>query len=224
MKKKIDECIELLQNADPTGEIQPDTQEMLQLEDQCYMMGPLIDQQLQKIDYKHAILDDLNIKIIEAFQMYNNLMKESIIKTTNFGQPGQPGQPGLNSNGMNANMMQQQNQTGYIPFVAAPPQADNSLSNQLNNFVNYNTVSNDIPNQNNLPQDQFNAQNYQNFSNNNMYQQYGQGMPQPQVDMNNPNMMPNPNNSYMQINPEINNPNGAQQLRQFNTFNTLPNQ
>ena len=72
-----------MQNADPTGEIQPDSREMPQLEDQCYMMGPLIDQQLQKIDYTHAILDVLNIKIIEAFQMYNNLMKESINKTTN---------------------------------------------------------------------------------------------------------------------------------------------
>jgi hypothetical protein len=40
----------LIQNADPTGEIQPDSEELIQLEEMCYCMGPLIDQELQKID------------------------------------------------------------------------------------------------------------------------------------------------------------------------------
>ena len=40
----------MIQNADPTGEQQPDSEEMLQLEDICYAMGPLIDQELQNID------------------------------------------------------------------------------------------------------------------------------------------------------------------------------
>lgn len=72
----------MLQNADPTGEIQPDSQEMLELEDECYMMGPLIDKKLQEIDEQHAALEDLNLKLLEAFQLYNNLMKESISKQT----------------------------------------------------------------------------------------------------------------------------------------------
>ena len=79
---KIDESIELIKNADPTGEIQPDTYEMLQLEEECYMMGPLIDLKLQYVDQKHAVLEDLNTKLLEAFQMYNNLMKESINKAS----------------------------------------------------------------------------------------------------------------------------------------------
>lgn len=101
---KIDESIELIKNADPTGEIQPDTYEMLQLEEECYMMGPLIDLKLQYVDQKHAVLEDLNTKLLEAFQMYNNLMKESINKASYIMDqssmqrginPGMPGMPGL---------------------------------------------------------------------------------------------------------------------------------
>lgn len=196
-EKKIDDCIDLLQNADPTGEIQPDSQEMLQLEEQCYMMGPLIDQQLQKIDYKHAVLDDLNIKILEAFQMYNTLMKESITKTT-----------GNYSNSFNPNIggeQQQQNQQGgFIPFVAAPPQTPDAnpynLANQLNNFANYNMGGNmPMPTE----QGQQNAAQAQgpsvnnNFQNNYasqpiMYgQQYGQQGQIPEASAQNNMAMPN---------------------------------
>jgi hypothetical protein len=138
---------------------------MLDLEDQCYMMGPLIDQQLQKIDYKHAVLEDLNLKVLEAFQMYNNLMKESISKTTAYTMPT----PSVNHG---------QNAGNFIPFVAAPPQTDISLSNQLNNFVNFNNSIQPVQMQQQQAQqsDQFNANatmvaNYQAF-NNGMYQSY----------------------------------------------------
>lgn len=182
-EKKIDDCINLLQNADPTGEIQPDSQEMLHLEDQCYMMGPLIDQQLQKIDFKHAGLESLNFKILESFQMYNNLMKESITRT-NFGAP--PAMTNLNQ----SNLAQQQQNQNYIPFVTAPPQNDpNSqhLANQLNNFSNYgmNMPPNDMQ-QNTLPQEQYANNQYVNY---NTYQQqqpqqYSQA-PQPPQQFNN---------------------------------------
>lgn len=189
MRKKIDDCIDMLQNADPTGEIQPDSQEMLQLEEQCYMMGPLIDQQLQKIDYKHAVLDDLNIKIIEAFQMYNTLMKESITKTSgNFGN--------FNPNMQNNIEQQNMNQGGgggFIPFVAAPPQTSDAqtnpynLANQLNNFANYNMPSNgdqmmqqqNVPTQG-VPNNNNNFQNYP-IGQQNMYY----GGHQTQIDGNN---------------------------------------
>lgn len=166
----------MLQNADPTGEIQPDTQEMLQLEDQCYMMGPLIDQQLQKIDFKHAGLESLNFKILESFQMYNNLMKESITRTSSFG-PTMP----------NPNVIQQQQNPNYIPFVTAPPLNDpnsQNLANQLNNFSNYGMSMNpnDMAPQNTLPQEQYTSQAPANsqYVNYNAYQQYGQAPPAPQ--------------------------------------------
>lgn len=76
-EEKIDKVLQLIQNADPTGETQPDSQEMLQLEEQCKAMGPLIDAELEKIDKKHAGLCELNAKIMESMQMYHNLMKET---------------------------------------------------------------------------------------------------------------------------------------------------
>lgn len=76
-EEKIDKVLQLIQNADPTGETQPDSQEMLQLEEQCKAMGPLIDCELEKIDKKYAGLCELNTKIMESLQMYHNLMKET---------------------------------------------------------------------------------------------------------------------------------------------------
>ena len=40
-------------------------------------MGPLIDTELEKIDKKHATLVELNKKVMDALQMYHNLMKET---------------------------------------------------------------------------------------------------------------------------------------------------
>lgn len=117
---KIDQCVEMLQNSDPTGEIQPDTQELLDLEEECYMMGPLIDQKLQLIDQKHTQLDNLNVKIIESFQMYNNLMKESITKANSYIGP----------------IMSANSQTNP-QYVAAPPSLDQNsmqLANQLSSM------------------------------------------------------------------------------------------
>uniref|UniRef100_A0A0B6ZHD2 Signal transducing adapter molecule 1 n=1 Tax=Arion vulgaris TaxID=1028688 RepID=A0A0B6ZHD2_9EUPU len=74
---KIDEVLTLIQNADPTGETQPDSHHMLMLEEQCKAMGPLIDAELEKIDRKHATLVELNKKVMDALQMYHNLMKET---------------------------------------------------------------------------------------------------------------------------------------------------
>ncbi|XP_060566645.1 signal transducing adapter molecule 2-like [Ruditapes philippinarum] len=69
--------LQQIQSADPTGETRPDTMEMLQLEEQCKAMGPLIDAELEKIDKRHAELCGINTKVLEALQMYHNLMKET---------------------------------------------------------------------------------------------------------------------------------------------------
>ena len=49
-ESKIDECLLLLEDADPTGEMRPDPPELAKLEAQCRVMGPLIDQELEKVD------------------------------------------------------------------------------------------------------------------------------------------------------------------------------
>lgn len=183
-------------------------------------MGPLIDQQLQKIDYKHAILEDLNMKILEAYQMYNTLMKESIIKTH--------GGFSATTNNFNPNMIQQQQSQqnmnqGFIPFVAAPPQTDanpHNLANQLNNFANYNNgmTSNDGQqggmNMQPQQQEQYNS-GFQNYPAN-MYQQYGGQMPAQVVDNNaGQNMMGAQMNTYV---PDMSNSQAGQQ------YSAMPNQ
>ncbi|WAR17585.1 STAM2-like protein [Mya arenaria] len=55
-EEKIDDMLQQIQNADPTGETRPDAVEMLQ---------------------KHADLCGINTKVLEALQMYHNLMKET---------------------------------------------------------------------------------------------------------------------------------------------------
>jgi hypothetical protein len=70
----------MLQNADPTGEIEADSNEMLMLEDTCYAMGPLIDHELEKVDRKHVQLEELNKNLREAMDLYHRLMEEGRIR------------------------------------------------------------------------------------------------------------------------------------------------
>ncbi|XP_011666599.2 signal transducing adapter molecule 1 [Strongylocentrotus purpuratus] len=72
----MDQCLEMLQNADPTME-RPDNPDMPLLEATCNGMAPLIDQELESIDRDHADLTALNHRLMDAFQMYHDLMKEA---------------------------------------------------------------------------------------------------------------------------------------------------
>lgn len=76
----IDRCLGMLQNADPTGEIEQDSNEMLTLEDTCYAMGPLIDHELEKVDRKHVQLEELNKNLRDAMDLYHRLMEEGRIR------------------------------------------------------------------------------------------------------------------------------------------------
>lgn len=118
-ERLIDRCLTMLQNADPTGEIEPDSNEMLMLEDTCYAMGPLIDHELEKVDRKHVQLEELNKNLREAMDLYHRLMEEgrmraAQVKTsaaqyvaTQMYQPGAPGLP---------------NQPYYSTHPGLPPQ------------------------------------------------------------------------------------------------------
>ncbi|CAF3948487.1 unnamed protein product [Rotaria sp. Silwood2] len=79
-ERLIDRCLAMLQNADPTGEIEADSNEMLMLEDTCYAMGPLIDHELEKVDRKHVQLEELNKNLREAMELYHRLMEEGRIR------------------------------------------------------------------------------------------------------------------------------------------------
>ncbi|CAM1319575.1 STAM2 (predicted), partial [Pycnogonum litorale] len=73
--EKIDELLHRLHEADPTGE-RPDSPELISLEEQCAAMGPLIDQQLENVDRRHATLTNLSHQLVDALNMYHSLMRD----------------------------------------------------------------------------------------------------------------------------------------------------
>lgn len=101
-ERLIDRCLGMLQNADPTGEIEADSNEMLLLEDTCYAMGPLIDHELEKVDRKHVQLEELNKNLREAMDLYHRLMEEGRIRAAQAKTTA-------------AQMYQQQQQPGQMP-------------------------------------------------------------------------------------------------------------
>lgn len=82
---KMDECLRLINLVDPTGEFRPDPPELAQLEAECNAMAPLVDPELEKVDKRVLMLSDLNQQLLDAFQMYHDLMSRSALPQVSSG-------------------------------------------------------------------------------------------------------------------------------------------
>uniref|UniRef100_UPI0035901567 signal transducing adapter molecule 1-like isoform X1 n=2 Tax=Myxine glutinosa TaxID=7769 RepID=UPI0035901567 len=77
-EERMDWVLRTLQTVDPTVQ-QPDSPDMLRLEESCHEMGPLIDKRLEEIDSKHSELMQLNTSLMEAMELYGQLMSETSV-------------------------------------------------------------------------------------------------------------------------------------------------
>jgi len=66
---KIDRLLQLIHEADPTG-AQPDSDELILLEDQCGRMGKLIDKELERLDRIQVALSTANRQLTESIREF----------------------------------------------------------------------------------------------------------------------------------------------------------
>ena len=92
--EKIDRVLSLLHEADPTSP-ETDPLELPGLEDQVNQMGPMIDAELEAVDRRHAQLTRLSTELVDALNLYHQLMHENTMSAAAYGMAQQPQSMGM---------------------------------------------------------------------------------------------------------------------------------
>merc|ERR1711976_1089924 len=110
-EEKIDKVLKLLHEADPTSP-ESDAPELPGFEEHVNQMGPMIDAELESVDRRHAQLARLSTELVDALNLYHQLMHENMSAAA-YGMPPQPPSMGYG----NPYMV-----PGVPPGAAMPPQ------------------------------------------------------------------------------------------------------
>ncbi len=125
-ESKIDSVLNMLHDADPTTS-EMDPPELVSSENHVNAMGPLIDQELECVDRRLAQLTRLSTELVDALNLYHQLMRDTAMASHMMAGPPMPNQYGgvvaaAAAGGGNAGapqhyMMQQPppTMTGYMP-------------------------------------------------------------------------------------------------------------
>ena len=101
-EEKIDKVLKLLHEADPTSP-ESDAPELPGYEEHVNQMGPMIDAELESVDRRHAQLTRLSTELVDALNLYHQLMHENVPPPT-YGMATQPPSMG-----------------GYNPYMGGMP-------------------------------------------------------------------------------------------------------
>jgi len=115
-------CLELLEDADPTGEV-ADPSELQILEEASMAQAPLIDARLAHIDRQHNLLAEVDVKIRDVLALYDSAVQQvSMMHYQQQPGPMQQSQPAMSGV---APGWQHAPQVGYNPsdrqFPVTPP-------------------------------------------------------------------------------------------------------
>ena len=87
-EEKIDKVLKLLHEADPTSP-ESDAPELPGFEEHVNQMGPMIDAELESVDRRHAQLTRLSTELVDALNLYHQLMHENV-PPPSYGMATQP--------------------------------------------------------------------------------------------------------------------------------------
>lgn len=118
---RIDYVLGLLHEADPTSP-EHDSPDLPASEDAVLQMGPLIDAELERVDRRHAQLTRLSTELVDALNLYHQLMHEMPAPAPMFNP---------------AAMLQQP--AGYVmpgaPYMTGPPSYHPSYLPAFNGYM-----------------------------------------------------------------------------------------